>query len=65
MRNEARLRGIHMVSVNVNNIASDGVPFIHLANAENIETEGLHERGKESYSGGYSSLNLNLQFSEI
>ena len=54
-----------MVSVNVNNIASDGVPFIHLANAENIETEGLHERGKESYSGGYSSLNLNLQFSEI
>ena len=43
MRNEPRIRGINMVSVNVNNIASDGVPFIHLANVENIETEGLHE----------------------
>ena len=40
--NEARLRGINMVSENVNNFA-DGAPFIHLANVENIEAEGLHE----------------------
>ena len=53
-----------MVSVNVNNFA-DGVPFIHLANAGNIEAEGLHEWGKKKYSCGYSSSTLNLQFSEI
>ena len=31
-----------MVSANVNNFA-DGVPFIHLANVENIEAENFHE----------------------
>ena len=31
-----------MVSVNVSNFA-DGIPFIHVANVENIEAEGLHE----------------------
>ena len=40
--NKARLRGRYMVSGNVNNFA-DGVPFIHPANVENIEAEGLHE----------------------
>ena len=31
-----------MVSVNVNSFP-DGVLFIHLANVENIEAEGIHE----------------------
>ena len=53
-----------MISGNVNNFA-DGVPFIHPANVENIEAEGLHEWGQKKYSGGYSSSTLNLQFSEI
>ena len=53
-----------MVSENVNNFA-DGAPFIHLANVENIEAEGLHEWGQKKCSGGYSSSTLNLQFSEI
>ena len=53
-----------MVSVNVNNFA-DSVPFIHLANIENIEAEGLYEWGQKKYSGGYSSSTLNLQFSEV
>ena len=31
-----------MVSVSVNNF-SDDVPFLHVANVENIEAEGFHE----------------------
>ena len=46
-----------MVSANVNNFA-DGVPFIHLANVENIEAENFHEWGKKKYLS-------NLQFSEM
>ena len=53
-----------MVSVNVNNFV-DGVPFIHLANAVNIEAGGLHDWGVKKYSGGHLSSTLNLQFSEI
>ena len=48
----------------MNNFA-DSVPFIHLANVENIEAEGLHEWGKRKYSDGCSSSTLNLHFSEI
>ena len=53
-----------MVSENVNNFADDA-PFIHLANVENIEAEGLHEWGIRKHSGRCSSSTLNLHFSKI
>ena len=51
-----------MGSVNVNSFV-DGVPPIHLANAENIKKLG--DWGKKKYPGGSSSSIPNLQFSEI